>query len=344
MSKITVKDRVLNTLCRNPGAYFSGQEIAETLNVTRAAVWKAIGRLREEGYEIDGTTNRGYALMQNADALSEETVRAFLNPEAAAFFRVECVALTGSTNNDLKARGQEGEAEGLVIAAEEQTAGKGRQGRSFFSPKNTGLYFSVLLRPELPAKDAVLITVAAAAVSAKACEKACDNLSAGDIQVKWVNDLYLNGRKTAGILTEGALSVETGKLDYAVLGIGFNLYTPEGGWPEEIRDVAGSLVPESAETARQKGLRSRVVAEFLNEFLPVYRTLADRTFIDEYAKRQMVVGQEVEVMAGDPPYRTATAVGVDADCHLLVHYPEDPENELHALNSGEVRIKPLKRD
>ncbi len=343
MSKITVKDRVLSTLCKDYGTYHSGQEIAEALHVTRAAVWKAIGKLREEGYEIDGTTNRGYALMQNADALSEETVRAFLNPEAAAFFRVECVAVTGSTNNDLKVRGQEGEPEGLVIAAEAQTAGKGRQGRSFYSPKNTGLYFSLLLRPELNAQDAVLITAAAAAVSAKACEKACDNLSFGDISIKWVNDLYLNGRKVAGILTEGALSIETAKLDYAVLGIGFNLYTPAGGWPEEIRDVAGSLVPESAEAVRQKGLRSRIVAEFLNEFLPVYRTLAERSFLEEYAKRQMVVGREVEVMAGDPPYRTALAIGVDADCHLLVHYPEDPENELHALNSGEVRIKPLKR-
>lgn len=343
MSKITVKDRVLSTLCKDYGTYHSGQEIAEALHVTRAAVWKAIGKLREEGYEIDGTTNRGYALMQNADALSEETVRAFLNPEAAAFFRVECVAVTGSTNNDLKMRGQEGEPEGLVIAAEAQTAGKGRQGRSFYSPKNTGLYFSLLLRPELNAEDAVLITAAAAAVSAKACEKACDNLSSGDISIKWVNDLYLNGRKVAGILTEGALSIETARLDYAVLGIGFNLYTPAGGWPEEIRDVAGSLVPESAEAARQKGLRSRIVAEFLNEFLPVYRTLIERSFLEEYAKRQMVVGREVEVMAGDPPYRTALAIGVDADCHLLVHYPEDPENELHALNSGEVRIKPLKR-
>ncbi len=342
MAKITVKDRVLNTLCEAPGTYYSGQEIAKTLNVTRAAVWKAIGRLREEGYEIDGTTNRGYALLKNTDALSEETVRMFLEPEAAAFFRVECVARTGSTNNDLKARGQDGAPEGLVIAAEEQTAGKGRQGRSFYSPKNTGLYFSVLLRPEIPAQDAVLITAAAAAVSAKACEKACENLSAGDLRIKWVNDLFLDDRKVAGILTEGALSMETAKLDYAVLGIGFNLYTPEGGWPEEIRTVAGSLVPESAESARQKGLRSRIVAEFLNEFLPVYRTLTERTFLEEYAKRQLVVGHDVEVMAGDPPYRTARAVGVDADCHLLVHYPGDPEDRLHALNSGEVRIKPLK--
>ena len=326
----SVKERVLRILEQHREKGFSGQELAAELGVSRAAVWKAVESLRKSGYEIEGTTNRGYRMKEEADVLSREAVMAYLPPEAAAFYRVECFDTVASTNDLLKEKASEGAAEGLVCIAEKQTAGKGRSGRSFYSPKGSGLYMSILFRPSCSAEEAVSITAAAAAAGARALEQCSDALFEGDIGIKWVNDLYYRHRKVCGILTEGMLSMETGRLDHAVLGMGFNLSEPEGGWPEEIRGIAGGL---------SGGItRSRLAAAVLAELLPLYRSLTERSFLPEYTKRQIVLGKEVEVYGGTAEPRRAVAYGVDGECHLLVRYTDTGEEA--ALSSGEVRIRP----
>ena len=148
---------------------------------------------------------------------------------------VEVYKEVTSTNTLLKQRSQSGAPHGLVIAAESQTSGRGRMGREFFSPDQTGVYFSILLRPTLSPSDALLITTCAAV----ACARALEKISGKTAQIKWVNDIYIDERKVCGILTEA--SFVQGKIDFAVLGIGINLYTPDNGFPADIKDKAGSL-------------------------------------------------------------------------------------------------------
>jgi len=262
MKRISVKEQVLRLLKQNTSESISGQQIAEELGVSRAAVWKAVQKLRESGCRIEGTTNRGYFLADDRDILSAGAVAAALGPEAAAFCRVEYMETAGSTNTLLKERAASGEPEGAV-------------------------------------------------------------------GIKWVNDLFLSGRKICGILTEGMLSFETGGLDYCVLGVGFNIAAPEEGWPEELRGIAGNL-PEPVP-------RAALAAAFLNRFLPFYRSLPEKNFLPEYRKRQILPGRTVEVLRKGS-VSEALALGIDDDCRLLVRYPDGSEER---LTGGEVRARGL---
>lgn len=367
MARITTKDKVLELLNANAGKFYSGQELADELGISRTAIWKAVTTLREEGYNIEGSTKLGYAMSADTDIMSSAAIMSSLNDKAKKFYSVEAVKTIDSTNTVVKARGLEGGKEGLCIAAMEQTAGRGRRGRSFYSPDSTGLYMSVLLRPDLSLSDAVLITTAAAVAAAKACDKvkgeALDAINeklkaevpkksddknnndkklenAGNqddengVQIKWVNDLFLNGRKFCGILTEANLSVESNAFEFAVLGIGFNLLVPKGGWPDEIKNIAGSLFEADECPA---GTRNRLAAEFLNEFLDIYEKLPDVSYLDEYRARSLAIGRDVDVLEPDGSSRPAHAIGIDDRCQLLVKY--EGEDEVYTLNSGEISVK-----
>ena len=330
----TVKEKLLEILIKNKGIYCSGQDLANTLGITRAAVWKAVSSLRKSGYDISALTNKGYSLSENCNYLSESEICSLLSEKASQFFVIETAKVLTSTNSVLKERAA-CENEGLVIIAEEQTAGRGRLGRSFYSPGSTGLYLSVLLKPRLPAEKAVSITAMAAVAAANAVEN-LDGFNKGDIKIKWVNDLYKNDKKVCGILTEAMLSFENGGLDYAVLGLGFNIYPPKDGWPEDISVIAGSLF----ETAPEKGIRNRLAANFLNEFLPLYENISHSDFLESYRSRQMLYGKTVEVFCGDT-VRTAKVIAVDDNLRLVVKFTDN--GEISALGSGEVHIKPIRK-
>ncbi len=341
MKTNSLKTRILEILGENNGSCFSGQELADRLGVTRTAVWKAVEALRNEGYRIEGIRKLGYRLAPDTELLNSTVICSRLDKDAASFFSPECFETVTSTNLLLKERAADGAPEGLVLIAENQTKGRGRLGRSFYSPKNSGIYFSILLRPMIPASDAVLMTAAAAAAGAQALEAAFPMLPEGSVQIKWVNDLYLNDHKICGILTEGMLSIESASLEYAVVGVGFNLAEPEGGWPEELKGIAGGL-PEEAVGI---GARAKLVSAFLNQFLPYYRGLSERTFLKEYRKRQLVSGKHIEVfpsgmtepVPGSTEARKALALGIDKNCRLLVLFEDDGTEQ--ALNSGEVRVR-----
>lgn len=188
---MSVKAQVLAALDGAQGRYLSGQELAEGLGVSRTAVWKAISALRADGYPIDAVTNRGYALRRGTDVLNAGAVRALLEPGPAAALQIEVVDRLPGTNAALRARAAQGAPEGLVLIAQAQSAGRGRNGRPFFSPPGSGLYMSILLRPELGARQAVRITAMAAVAAARAAERLCG----AEIGIKWVNDLMRDGRK-----------------------------------------------------------------------------------------------------------------------------------------------------
>ena len=197
-----VKEEVLRTLRSEPDAYISGQALADRLSVSRHAVWKAIDKLRSEGYDIDARTNCGYRLVAADDSLSAEGVAAFL-PQASPF-KLEYHAVIDSTNIRARTLAEAGAPEWTVVLADSQTAGRGRLGRAFYSPQASGIYMSAIVRPDCDVREANLLTIAAAAAVAESIEAICGKT----VGIKWVNDCFVEQRKVSGILTEAAVGVE----------------------------------------------------------------------------------------------------------------------------------------
>ena len=322
------REQVLALFEENRGIYFSGEELAGRLGVSRAAVWKAVGALRGEGYEIAAVRNRGYCLAAGTDILSAPGIRKYLGP-ACGGLDLQVLETAGSTNALARERAAAGAPEGCVILANAQTAGRGRVGRSFVSPPGTGLYLSLLLRPEgWPPSRAVKLTTMAAVA---ACE-AIEAVSRREARIKWVNDIFLEGRKVSGILTEGAFGLEDGLLEYAVVGIGINVYPPEGGFPGELADTAGTVFPGPRDDGK-----NRLAAELLNRLMDCYAGPGGRECTRRYRERSLVVGREIDVLTPGGR-RRALALDVDEECRLVVRYQD---GETARLSSGEVSVRPV---
>ena len=230
-----------------------------------------------------------------------------------------------STNTLLKEQGKN-KSEWCTFIASSQTGGKGRLGRSFYSPKESGVYLSVLLKPDLEIEKAILITTA----TAVAVTRALETLGCKNSQIKWVNDIFVNNKKVCGILTESVINTETKKLDFAVLGVGINLVKPQEDFPEDIKEIAGVVFENG-----NGDLKERFVAEFLNEFYCIYKELNEKSFMNEYREKCFFLGEEITVIQGDSK-RKATAISVDENARLEVEY-ENGEREF--LSSGEISIK-----
>lgn len=321
---MSTKDKLLELLDAAKGRYVSGAAAAERLSLSRTAVWKAVKALRADGYVIDAVSNRGYMLSDNGDVLSARGIEKYLK---AGGFNITVIPCIGSTNSELRAMASEGAQDRTVLVSGCQTNGRGRTGRSFYSPPDTGLYMSILLRPlNCPAgKARGLTTLAAVAV----CE-AIEAVSGREARIKWVNDIYMNGKKTAGILTEAAFGMENGLLDYAVLGIGVNVYEPKEGFPEELRGTAGAVFAD----VREDG-RNRLAAEILNGFSSRCDPLNSRGYAEDYRSRCFVIGQNVLVISGSD-VRRAFAEDTDDECRLIVRYED---GTIQALDSGEISIR-----
>ncbi len=322
---MTVKERTSQILEDNRGKYISGADIADELGVTRNAVWKAVSALKKEGCKISAVTNKGYCLEKNSDVLSERTVKKYLKPEYSAYLSV-CDKVT-STNTVLKEKAAAGAPESTILIAAEQSAGKGRFDRKFASARSSGVYFSILLRPDIPADAALMITTAAAVAVAQTAE----NISGRTAEIKWVNDVLMDGKKICGILTEAAFGLEGGSLDYAVLGIGINITEPEGGFPDEIKDKAGVIFPGGTNIS---DIRSRVAAGTINAFMDIYKS-GSKSFLEEYKRRSIVVGKQVILLSGTY-CEEALVLDIDDQCRLLVRMPDGTEK---TVSSGEISLR-----
>ena len=323
---MTTKEKLLALLEDSKGTFFSGEEIARTLQVSRAAVWKAVSALREDGYTIDAATNKGYRLSPDSDILSPQGIRRFLKPEYRDL-DLTVLPTAPSTNALVREKANQGRPEGCVIVACEQTAGRGRYGRQFFSPVDSGVYLSLLLRPTAYSpQQATCLTAAAAAAMCQAIEA----VTGQQPGIKWVNDIFLHGKKVCGILTEAAVGLETGTLNYMVLGAGVNLYPPVKGFPEEIQPIAGSVLERSCPEAK-----NRLVGEFLNRFWYFYTHPECRAYLEDYRARSLAIGQNVTVLSAGKAV-SAYAYGIDDDFRLLVRYDS---GKTEALSYGEIRIQ-----
>lgn len=339
---MTIKEQVLLLLENQKETFFSGQEIAEKLSVTRAGVWKAVKALQKEGYAIEAVNNKGYALKKSPDVLSAAYMERKLE-EAGVTLKIQVKKKVDSTNNVLKQYIADGEKGDMVLMAEEQSAGRGRRGRSFYSPEGTGIYMSFLLHPDATPEEGTMLTTLAAVAAARAIEE----VSKKEVQIKWVNDIWMQGRKVSGILTEGAASLEEGKLEYVIVGIGINIYEPEGGFPEEIKDVAGAVFTSHIQ---RENLRNQLAVQLAIHFMEYYRTFPARDYLAEYRKRCFVIGKRVRIVTpqGDSAVQQkkpdvekegreyAQVLDIDDACHLKVQYDD---GTIEFLSSGEISIK-----
>lgn len=326
---MSLSEDVLAFLREDVAVYRSGNEIAARLGVTRNAVWKAIEKLRLEGCAIDAVTNRGYRLIREANRLSVSAIKSFLPTEFQRTFHIVVLPSVDSTNDELRRRAENGAPEGTILLAETQTRGRGRLNRSFYSPSGSGIYMSLLLRPSIPAEASLSITTAAAVAAAETIERCC----AVDARIKWVNDVFVGGKKVSGILTEASINLETGRLDYAVLGIGINVTEPEGGWPAQLKEIAAGAMKKNSVSP---GLRNVVAASLIRRFWSYYETLEAKTFLEEYRRRSFVLGTTVTVDDGKAQ-RPAQALAIDDDFRLIVRF--DGEERETALSTGEISIR-----
>ena len=322
---MSVKDEVLKELENNKGDYISGGQLADNLGVSRNSVWKAIKALEKSGYEINAIPNKGYCLAEKNDILSSYSIKQHLkNPH----LDISVFSSVTSTNTILKEMAEQGAKEGTVIIAEEQTAGRGRTGKQFYSPKGTGIYISILLRPDIPAEESLFLTTSAAVATARAIEDVSDKRAL----IKWVNDIYLEDKKTCGILTEGAFNVETGKLDYAIVGIGINVCIPDGGFPDNIKDIATAIFDKQTDSINK---RSILIANLLDYFMEYYKDFNSKSYVKEYIERSMIIGKTITVIEGSKT-SVAKASDIDKNCRLKVQF-EDGTTKW--LSSGEVSTK-----
>ncbi len=227
-----------------------------------------------------------------------------------------------STNKTAKELAVNGAKDGTLVVADSQTAGRGRLGRSFYSPAGSGIYMTLILKPRDDAKKALVITCATAVAVARAIE----NIFPLTAQIKWVNDIYVCGKKVCGILAEGGINADTGDLDYIALGIGINVSTES--FPEDIRHIATSLSECPVN-------RSRIIAEVLNALEPLYLPLPDTSFMSEYRKKSLVLGKDVWVISGDSRY-LAKVEDIDDCGHLLVLCENGDKK---TVSTGEVSIR-----
>ena len=322
---MATKHLVLEILEQNRDKNISGEYIAELLNISRNMIWRAIKDLRNEGYKIVSSTKTGYRLTDENDMISVEGI----SPHLASFNLAENITIYSeidSTNREAKSRAINNAVHGTVIIANYQTLGQGRYGRDYFSPPNSGLYMSfILYAHEIVFNDPTIITVYAALSVCEAIENVC-NLRPS---IKWVNDIFLNGKKIGGILTEGITVFENRSIGAIILGIGLNISIKSEDFPEEIRNQATSLYPDGNPQVK----RNRLAAEIINRIL-VADIPEEAELLEQYKKRMFMLGANVTVVQGNEKYE-AKALDVDESGYLIV---QTKDGDIKKIASCEVKF------
>jgi len=321
-----MKERILHIL-NSENDFVSGEEISNILGVSRAAVWKHMKALKEEGYEIDSVSRKGYRLIKSPDLLTEEEVKKHVTASVMGS-RIIHFDSVDSTNTKAKELADKGQSHGTVIVGEEQVAGKGRLGRSWVSPKYKGIWFSFILRPEInPMLIAKITQVAAAAVVLAGEEMGFD------FKVKWPNDIILKNKKVCGILTE--MSAELNQINYVIPGIGINANLDPEDFDKELLEKASSIKMVTGKEVDRKELVGRII----NNFEKLYDSfMEDGRGLDSIRicrDKSILIGKEVRIIKGGETTE-ARVLDLNDDGELLV---ERKTGEIEKLFSGEVSVR-----
>ena len=325
---MSTKDSVLQALTESKNSFISGEELSKKLDVSRTAVWKAIRTLREEGYPIEAVTNKGYKLMPDKWMITEDSLTLSL-PARYKNNRIYIYDTLDSTNIRAKQLALENAPHGTVVIARQHTAGRGRLGRSFFSPRE-GIYISIIVRPDFDLAKSVLVTSAAAVAVAESIESVCGI----DAKIKWVNDIYADNKKVCGILTEGITDFETGQIESLIIGIGVN--TTVKDFPEELLEIAGSVEGDYSKSA--------LAASIITRTLDLMDSIESRDFISSYREKSLVIGKSVKVFKGvykslpeeELEARPARVLDIDDNGCLVVLYSDGTRE---SLTSGEITVR-----
>jgi len=324
---MSVRAGILATLKENQGYWVSGQTLSESLNVSRTAIWKHIKNLLEEGYEIESASKKGYRLNGPANVLTQAEVGSGLatqlfGRESYFYFRE-----IDSTNNRAKALAAEGVPEGTVVVADMQTAGRGRRGRQWFSPSNQGIYVSVVLRPSLPLREISRISLVAAVAVAETLREEFGL----DALIKWPNDILIDHKKIAGILSEAV--IDTVGLEYMVVGIGLNINQDLSQFPADLRMPATSLRVENSQAVARVRILQSLLLSLEQQYL---RLLAGdfESILVRARALSMVLGQQVRLETAEG-FVVGKAVDINSDGYLMV---VNPDGSVQAVMSGEIDV------
>lgn len=315
-------------LLRESGNYVSGQRLCEELGVSRTAVWKVINQLKEEGYHVEAVQNRGYRILDIPDVMSKEELESLLaGKNKWAGQEVYYFPETDSTNIRAKQLAESKASHGTLVVADQQTAGRGRRGRGWVSPPGCSIYMSILLRPEFLPEKAPMMTL----VMAYSVAESLRAYTGLDIQIKWPNDVVLNGKKLVGILTE--MSTEIDYINHVVIGVGINVNMDS--FSEEIAKTATSLRIEMGKTLKRSTLIAEIMRRFEQDYEEYVKT-GNLSGIREAYNRLMVnYGKEVRILGAKEPFQ-ALALGINDSGELLVRKEDGSEEAVYA---GEVSVR-----
>lgn len=326
------RQAVLQALRGRQGAYLSGEELSRQLGLSRTAVWKAVDALRRDGYTIEARTGLGYRLCAAPDALTEAEIRSALAPTQTVGRVLCCFDEVDSTNTRAKQMAMEGAADGTVVVANCQSAGRGRMNRSFQSPRDKGIYLTALLRPDLPTERLLPVTAMTGVAVCKAVERVC-GVRPG---LKWPNDPVLGGRKLCGILTELSLEAETGRLQYLVVGVGVNVLHSREDFAPELAEIATSLAQELGHPVSRPVLAA-VLIEELDRLYQALQAGELEPYRSAYRAACVNLGKTVQLVEHGQK-ETAQAVRVDDAFGLVVR---DSDGRERTVRSGEVSVRGL---
>jgi BirA family biotin operon repressor/biotin-[acetyl-CoA-carboxylase] ligase len=324
---MTTDAKILSALRANPDGV-SGAELAEQLKISRAAIWSRIEELRKLDYDIEASPHFGYRLVSSPDALHADDLLARLGKTKVIGRDIRVFEQTTSTNDVIEKLARDGVKEGVVVFAESQTKGRGRLGRKWISPAHKGLWFSILLRPDLRPQETTQLTVA----SATALRRAIQSETGLKPEIKWPNDILIGGKKVAGILTE--LNAELDKVRYVILGIGIDMNLDAGEFPAELKRIATSLKIETGETVSRAELATAILRELDFDYARIgggkFAVVAD-----EWEEHCVTIGKNVTVQIGDRKIR-GCAESLDDDGALLLR---TEHGHLERITGGDVTLE-----
>lgn len=320
-----MKEEILRLL-RSADGYISGQELCNRFGVSRTAVWKAINQLKEAGYEIEAQQNKGYKLMAAPDLMTEAEIKSLMHTEWVAK-EVLYFDTIDSTNTKAQELAEKGYPSGTLVVADKQESGKGRRGRSWVSPSGTGIFMTLMIKPDINPNNASMLTL----VAALAVAKAITSVTGEEALIKWPNDIVVNGKKVCGILTE--MNAQFDYINHIVVGIGINVHNES--FPEEISQMASSLMIEAG---GKRFHRAQIIAETMAYFEQYYDTFLKTqdlsALVREYDKLLVNRNKSVRVLDPKEPF-DGKAMGITPKGELIV----DTWESRKLVSSGEVSVR-----
>lgn len=320
-----MKEEILRLL-RSADGYISGQELCNRFGVSRTAVWKAINQLKEAGYEIEAQQNKGYKLMAAPDLMTEAEIKSLMHTDWVAK-EVLYFDTIDSTNTKAQELAEKGYPSGTLVVADKQESGKGRRGRSWVSPSGTGIFMTLMIKPDINPNNASMLTL----VAALAVAKAITSVTGEEALIKWPNDIVVNGKKVCGILTE--MNAQFDYINHIVVGIGINVHNES--FPEEISQMASSLMIEAG---GKRFHRAQIIAETMSYFEQYYDTFLKTqdlsALVREYDELLVNRNKSVRVLDPKEPF-DGKAMGITSKGELIV----DTWESRKLVSSGEVSVR-----